>query len=230
MITLQGLCRSAGYSFPTNKKNYCGPENAFSFFREFVKKPAPSDKEKISALIRGFPILYSYYDFVAQKAAVDSLDERVIDYYWLGSDLVLFSEVEAKNFVKNNLHNQGLSAKRVEQVCSNISGDTRLDHAFHVLNVNFVTNKVERTIENFSNCLVLPARVIENRSDGLACSCLRLSEDKKSLVEREMVLQNPFGLDLNAGDFVSVHWQNAIEKVSKSLAKSIENRVLQSIT
>ncbi len=226
MISAQGIARSCRYSFPTNKKDYCGPHNAFSFFSEFQKNPSVQGAEKAKSLVRGFPILFSYYDFISREAGLDPFDQKVIDYYWHGTGLVDFSPQKAREFVLEVLPSVGLSPERAQKISEKISRKTRLDHAFHVLRVKFVTDKVEKKVENFSNCVVLPAKVTGMADGKILAESVRLADLSGNFDLIEKVLENPFSLEPKEGGFVSVHWNTAIEKISKAQAGLLKKRVL----
>lgn len=215
MITPKGLAKTCRHSYPTNKKNYCGPHNAFNDFYLFIKSPKPQAVEGIIAQVRGFPILYSYFSQIGEKLGVEPLDEQVIEAYWSPSKKALFEKKEAEKFVSEKLVACGLAQERLFGISKKIPVQTSLSHAFHVLCVNFITNKVEKTPQNYSNCLVLPAKIIEEKNGGFFVQANRLSDDGKKFVLVEQEITNPFGLQAGTGDFVSVHWNTAIENVTR---------------
>lgn len=227
MISLGGLARSCRYSFPTNMKNYCGPKNAHLGFAEFAKNPAQEKAAKIMPQIRGFPILFSYYEFLSRIFGVEEFDEKVISHYWSAGRLGKVSAEKAREFVLEILTKKGLDEKRAQKISEQINGEVFLDHAFHVLRVKFVTGKVEKTIENFSNCLVLPAEVIECTPEKIIAVDSRLDDSGKKFVHKKTVLENPFGINAEKGGLVSAHWMHAIEKISPAQAEELKKRAIE---
>lgn len=225
MTDIKALQRSCSYSFPTNKKNYCGPKNAFSFFENFVKKPEKKQAKQVQTLIRGFPILFSYYDFIARENGLGPFDKKIINHYWHAEKLCEFKPKKAQEFVLESLTKVGLSVKRAEKITKRINSPVCLDHGFHVLCVNFVTGKVAKTVENFSNCLVLPARIIGELDGKILAKKTELAGMNGSFFEKEKVLENPFGLPVKKNSFVSVHWNNAIESITKRHAEKLKEKV-----
>ncbi len=224
-MQFEALQRSCKYSYPTNQKDYCGPTNAHTFFYEFIQKPSKEKATKIKSLIRGFPILYAYYDFLSEQTGLEPFDKKIINHYWLAEDLIELDLEKAKDFVLNVLGSRGLPKTRANEITKKLSGNTRLDHFFHVLQVKFVTDKVEKSFENFSRCVVLPARVTKIKRNALLVNSFEL--DKTGVLEKEKIVLNPFGMKLKKNDFVSLHWENAIEKISKNQANKLEKRLLE---
>lgn len=226
MITPDGLAKSCRHSYPTNMRNYCGPKNAHVDFAEFAKHPLQEKAKKIMSQIRGFPILFSYYEALSKEFELKEFDEQIISHYWGGQSLGKVNTKIAQDFVLNTLTKKGLDKKRAQIISGQIKENISLDHAFHVLQVKFITNKVEKSLENFSNCLILPAEVIESNPGKIIAIDTRLDEKGKKFAHKKTVLENPFGLDLEKGELVSVHWLHAIEKISSAKAQELEKRIL----
>ncbi|MBI4044822.1 MAG: hypothetical protein HY392_03880 [Candidatus Diapherotrites archaeon] len=227
MITTNGLAQSCRYSYPTNMKNYCGPKNAHLDFAGFARRPAWEKTGEIMAQIRGFPILFSYYEFLAREFGLEEFDEQTISHYWGTGELGKVSAEKARRFVLEALTKKGLDVKRAKKISGEINGDVFLDHAFHVLRIRFVTDKVEKTIENFSNCLALPAQVIECTPETITAVDCRLDGLNGKFMRKKTLLENPFGITAEKGELVSVHWRCAIEKISSAQAEGLEKRVLE---
>jgi hypothetical protein len=74
----------ARYAYPPNRLGLCGPADAPALLDGAA---AGADRE-LRELARGFEGAYPYLQLIAaQNDLPDPLDERVVDAYWLGSDL-----------------------------------------------------------------------------------------------------------------------------------------------
>ncbi len=72
----------ARYAYPPNALGYCGPAGAEAMLRG----DATAD---IARRARRFEGAWSYLEFLASSAGIaDPLDERVVEAYWVGSDLL----------------------------------------------------------------------------------------------------------------------------------------------
>jgi len=101
----------------------------------------------------------------------------------------------------------------------------------HVLYVNFISQKVAPIVENLSNCLVQWAVVKEETKKGIIVKGIELFQESGELKlrEKEKTIQNPFRLELHPKDIVSVHWQNAVEKISQEEKKSLQKHTERTI-
>jgi hypothetical protein len=72
----------ARYAYPPNALGYCGPAGAEAMLRG----DATAD---IARRARRFEGAWSYLEFLASSAGIaDPLDERVVEAYWVGGDLL----------------------------------------------------------------------------------------------------------------------------------------------
>ena len=72
----------ARYAYPPNALGYCGPAGAEAMLRG----DATAD---IARRARRFEGAWSYLEFLASSAGIaDPLDERVVEAYWVGDDLL----------------------------------------------------------------------------------------------------------------------------------------------
>ncbi len=74
----------ARYAYPPNELGYCGPADASVLLR----RDAGADLD-IARHARQFEGAWAYLELIAQHAAIgDPLDERVVEAYWVGNDLL----------------------------------------------------------------------------------------------------------------------------------------------
>ncbi|MFG1810380.1 DUF6390 family protein [Streptomyces sp. NPDC049040] len=78
----RGAALFARYAYPPNELGYCGPEDASALLR-------PGTAADIERRAREFEGAWCYLEFLAESAGLaDPLDERVVEAYWIGNDLL----------------------------------------------------------------------------------------------------------------------------------------------
>ncbi|WP_275410436.1 DUF6390 family protein, partial [Asanoa siamensis] len=81
-MSASGALMFARYAYPPNALGYCGPAGAEAMLRG----DATAD---IARRARRFEGAWSYLEFLAGQAGIaDPLDERVVEAYWVGGDLL----------------------------------------------------------------------------------------------------------------------------------------------
>jgi len=229
---LNALGRACAYSFSPNKLGYCGPEGSWHAFEEFLS--APTEQNAIAAMeaLRKFYALYPYLELIAAANDLQPFDAEVIEAYWIGNELL--NNVQYSEIQKTILSFQkfGLPRSIVEKKAAELPDAMLPHHSMHVLYVNFISPKLKPIIENLSNCLIQWAQVKAQAKNGIKVKGLELFAESNELKlrEKEKTVQNQFNLQLQPGDLISVHWQNAVEKISfdelKSLRKFTEQTII----
>lgn len=83
-MTLTGARMFARYAYPPNVLGYCGPEDASPLLSR-----APDAEALIARHAREFEGAWAYLELIAAAAEIaDPLDERVVEAYWVGNDLL----------------------------------------------------------------------------------------------------------------------------------------------
>ncbi|MET9552581.1 DUF6390 family protein [Streptomyces sp. NPDC006645] len=78
----RGAILFARYAYPPNELGYCGPADSAALLR-------PADPDGIERGARQFDGAWVYLEFLAETAGLDDpLDERVVEAYWIGNDLL----------------------------------------------------------------------------------------------------------------------------------------------
>lgn len=227
---LQFACK---YSLITNELGYCGKEKAFLAFEDFLSKPSEKKVPRIKKLLESFYSVDSYLKIIAEANHLEKFDSSVLEAYWLGNELlekVSFSEIQKTIF---GFEKFGLPKKIAEQKANGLPAGILPHHSMHVLHVNFITRKLKPLLKNLSNCLVSWAQVkgIEKKSGRIKAKGIELKILNGDFVlqEKKRLIENPFSLLPAKGDFVSVHWNNAIETLSKQKLKGLQKTTLKNL-
>lgn len=79
----------ARYAYPPNELGYCGPEEPRSLLAHAAEGAPEHADEELLAIARGFDGAWPYLQLLAGANGVgDPLDPRVVEAYWVGSDLL----------------------------------------------------------------------------------------------------------------------------------------------
>ncbi|MBU2564195.1 hypothetical protein KKA23_01285 [Patescibacteria group bacterium] len=182
------------YGLKPHELGFCGPqeEKNKGILSQYINGKN-IDKKKIKELLKEFEGAYPYYELIAKSNNIkDPFNKQVIRAYWIGNKLL--------EKVKSNAH-----------------------HSFHVLIIGSVTGRIELKGELLDICRVGWGRVKE-RSPKLKVEYQSFVGKKQlklgELVYKEIEWNKAFLPNLKVGDWVSFHWNQAIEILNK---KDIEN-------
>ncbi len=87
--TTAGQARFARYAYPPNQLGYCGPDGAEALLAVGAGLAADGAAEEVDRRARAFDGAWVYLQLIAAAAGIDNpLDERVVEAYWVGNDLL----------------------------------------------------------------------------------------------------------------------------------------------
>ncbi|MEK6917150.1 MAG: DUF6390 family protein [Nanoarchaeota archaeon] len=209
----------ARYSFITNKLRYCGPEESYLKFLEYIKNPNEKLANEIKSYIKRFEGLYPYLQLIAKKHGLDEFDYKVMEAYWLGNELLdKFTETDLKEIIFT-LTKRGLPKSYAEKLTKNIPSGMLPHHSFNVIYVGVgkVTGSVKFNLENINNCLIRPGKVVKSKEKTAIIQHRPYRYDKGKLelgnpIEEEF--DNQFN-SLKKGDTVSIHWKFIVDKLTE---------------
>jgi hypothetical protein len=228
----EALQKACLYSIPPNSLGYCGPKESQQAFKEFLAGPSPENSEKAQACLRRFYALFPYLELIARENGRQPFDSLVIEAYWLGNSLL--ENIRFKETQKTilGLQKHGLPKSIAEKKASELPEGMKPHHSMHVLYVNFINPKVRPAIQNLSSCLVQWAEVKEASEKTPLAKGMELFAESGQLKLREKTkkIQNPFGLELKPKGLVSVHWNQAIEKISKTQSKNLKKATEETLS
>ena len=221
---IDALKRACLYSIPPNKLGYCGPNGSWKVLDSFILNPGEQSVKEVKGLLTGFNALHPYLELIAEANSLEPFDAVVIDAYWIGNQLL--ENVSFREIQKTILSFQhfGLPKSIAEKKASQLPDGMLPHHSMHVLFVNFISQKVEPIVKNLSSCIVQWAKVLEETDKGIKVKGIQLLLESGELKirEKEKTIENPFNLQLQPKDLVTVHWDNVIEKISEDELKRFE--------
>jgi hypothetical protein len=224
-----GTTRFVRYAFMPNRLQYCGGDDNRTILDYAV---ADVREPPLDRMLRKFTGALPYLQLIARRNAIaDPFDERVVEAYWIGNELL--ERVEARELYDHlrERYRAELSARVMDRVAAKAPAGARPHHSFHVFDVWRQTergrNEVLATIDSCRiswgrvtaiepGALVVERAPIELRGGRLALGAPRLERVSRMLEGRGFVAAAAIG------DVVSVHWSWACEVLDAGQAAALE--------
>jgi len=218
---MSGLKIAALYSFPPGRFGLCGMgEESSHEILDFLKgEKVPNIKE----ILETFEGSLLYYKLISKENNISNhFDEKVVKAYWIGNELLekvrilKLREMVAKKLKKPKL------AKNLPQI-------SRAHHSFHVLVAGPMKKDLIMTEGMKDLCKISWGKIIKIEDCKMQIANL-IVEYQPLLKEKKWFLGKPTKRrifwfknilpKLKVGDFISFHWDLALEKLTK---KEMEN-------
>jgi len=219
---IDAISLAARYAFPPNRRGYCGKAS-------FQGALAACDTEKISAELGKFRAHNAYLSLIARENKKGKFDKDVVEAFWIGNKLLENVPQQAlARFIREELFPRR-SAARALALADSIPDGALPHHSFNALYVNFVTDSVRRSVENYDSCCVTWGTVlsVSGKKAELMRGSVSADADGRFFLKpvKCVVALERDGfrfVEPREGDVVSVHWGMAIEKLSRKRAESLE--------
>jgi hypothetical protein len=208
---MDGIALAARFSIATNRLSYCGPaEAAPLLYRAIVDgRGDPASR----AAMEGFEALVPYLRAIGAKHGLDPLDERVVEAYWLGNELLEGFRREEFRDLLDALRQRGLPRTVAERLAAHLPAEPIPHHVFHVafVGVGAVTGHVETTLPNLEACRPTPATIVARGASTLKTVRPSLRVEGGRLldgpeVEGEFPYDPRVVPDARPGGTVVLHW------------------------
>lgn len=236
---LDGILRCSRYAFGPNRLHYCGPDKNKEI-RDYINDDA-SDGGLVGLLTQ-FETMYPYLRHIAAANHIkDPLDERVVEAYWLGNELL--ERIPKQDFFVHLLDGLGLKKKlgtrNFDTVSGKIGQGAVPHHSFHVLDIWKRTGHVERehTLESMDEC-----RISWGTVTAISGPVVNVSTEPLLYMNRKLVLGAPaprrlvrrleseYDIEQVAiGDRVSIHWGIICEIISPKQVSALKRYTLRHI-
>jgi len=226
---VSGTTRFVRYAFMPNRLQYCGGDDNRAILDYAV---ADVREPPLDRMLRKFSGALPYLQLIAQRNDIaDPFDERVVEAYWIGNDLL--QRVEARELYDHlrDRYRGELSPRVLDRIAAKAPAGARPHHSFHVLDVWRQTergrNEVLATIDS---CRISWGRVtavepgelvVERAPIELSGGTLALGTPRSERVIR-MLEGNGFVSSASVGDVVSIHWSWACEVLNSRQAAALE--------
>ncbi|MDO8560500.1 MAG: DUF6390 family protein [bacterium] len=228
---MDGVLRCSRYSFGPNRLHYCGPDQnreMLAYLEEGVSDAG------LTGILKKFATLYPYLQHIAAaNRIVDPFDERVVEAYWIGNDLLeRVSPQSLYTHLRDTLQlKDRLGSVEFDRLTEKIRAGALPHHSFHVLDIWLRTGHVERThtVESMDACRIGwgtvvtvqgPAITVETEPVVLRDGKLELGAPVQRTVTR--ALETAGDLEqLQPGDLITMHWGVPCEVVTSAQAAAL---------
>ena len=222
-VAVPGPVLFARYAYPPNRLGLCGPADAPALHDGAI---AGADGE-LRKLARGFEGAYPYLRLIADENGLpDPLDPRVVDAYWLGSELTARVRPRALHRDVGRRFRDRMTASEWRWLEGAVAGGSRPIHAFHVLEIfpraGFMRGGAGPILDTMDACRIRWGTLISAHGDRLVVNAPRVELVDGALcigpAQPETVTGwwNASGLlgGARPGDPVSLHWGWACDRLS----------------
>jgi hypothetical protein len=217
----------ARYAYGPNRFGYCGPEDAAELLEAGAAGHGAGQEHALRSLARGFEGAYPYLELIARaNQLADPLDERVVEAYWLGNDLLWNVAPGPFGASLDERFRPRLRAEAWRWLTTKPTAGARPIHAFHVLDVFpriglLRGGPADDVLGIMDSCRIRWGRVLERHGDhlvvtatplGLIDGQLRLGSPRPERVQGWRDATGFLGA-VEPGDIVSIHWSWACERL-----------------
>jgi len=211
---LKGEIITALYSFGCPELKQFGAEK---FIFNFIRNPTKSKIAQVRTILQRLEP-YLFYELIAKKNKLSPLDLKVVKAHWLGNELLKKIEKEdiKECFPKILSHDM-----RILKIVDLIGGLPH--HNFDALWILKKTKKLTRPLqEEITNCLIRTGRIIEIKGGKISVETEKIDFDNLCLTKSIEEISRFFLKEIKTGDFVSIHFKRAREKISLQTAKNLK--------
>ncbi len=228
------------HAFPPNSLGYCGPD-VRGKIQDYLHNHDANGEALLSTLTK-FEAAYPFVKMIAKSTGRKPFDYKVTEAYWLGNSLLNHVEpVEFFEFAHKGI-NSRLPKKDSKLLFEELGAIARPHHTFYVLGMYArpasQTANRDKILELMDSCRISWGKVmdvkdkeliVERRpltfADGDEQLLLSKPVKKKVAYDREI---SPFDT-IKSGDWVSLHWNFASEKLTPQQVRNLKVFTAQDI-
>ncbi|MDP2821008.1 MAG: DUF6390 family protein [bacterium] len=223
---MQGIRIAALYGFYPHKLGFCGLQenSAKKTFLDFLSGKKISE-QKIRKILETLKGAFSYYRLIAKSNGIkDPFDERVVNAYWIGNQLLEKVPVDSlKKMIIKEFSGPGfLSKEMAVKKASEIPLTSKAHHNFHVLVIGSVSGRIvlegklldicrigwgkvigyeKKKTEN-TNRVIIEYQPLQKRKGGYSLG---------KPIHKIVFWDKKFIPEIKIGDRVATHWNHIVQ-------------------
>ena len=228
----------ARYAYPPNALGYCGPPDP----KALVEAGSPDARaEDLASVARCFSGAWPYLELIASANAIaDPLDARVVEAYWVGSELL--EGIPATSLLEAIGRHPESGPDGGAKLREAVTAGGVAHHSFHVFAVYpwlalLRSGKREPALTVLERCRIRWGRIEAVEGENVIVRSRPLGLDGRDLVlldERsEQAYASVGGLgfveNLVPGDLVSLHWDWVCDRLQPGAVAHLEHFTLRSL-
>lgn len=229
---LEGELLYAKHALQPNSLGYCGPDENNRILEHLHTSTVT---EGLTSTLTRFEAAYPFVRMIAKATGRQPFDKEVTEAYWIGNSLL--DRVKASEFFEfahRDLsqsrakagREDGLSKDETKLLFREFGEVTRPHHTFYVLNIyarsHIKAANQSKLLDLMDSCRVSWGQVIEVKPKTLVVNRVPLVFDGQNLrlappEKKEVRYDNeipPFS-SIKPGDWVSLHWNFASERLAQ---------------
>lgn len=225
---LAGSLRFVRYAFMPNRLRFCGGDDNRTLFEYGIENVVDGG---LNPLLRRFSGALPYLQLIARANNIaDPFDERVVEAYWIGNELLEHVEVRQLHDSLTERFGKQLQGRTRDWVLGKAPAGARPHHNFHVFDVHSRVGELENTLETMDQCRVSWGKVtgVEGHELIVERQPLILEDGKLALGPAEPVRATRqiegrgFADSATVGDAVTLHWNWVCETMNPRQQASLE--------
>jgi hypothetical protein len=218
------------HAFPPNNLGYCGPDTRGKILDHLHSH---STDESLLSILTKFEAAYPFVKMIAKSTGMKPFDYQVAEAYWLGNSLLDHVEpAEFFEFAHQDLassrkmvgKSDGLREAEAKSLFRELGHLAKPHHTFYVLGMYARSTELSdsggKMLGLMDSCRISWGKVVDVRRETLVVErpSLTLTQGKLALTrpkKKEIQFDpeiSPFS-NIRKGDWVSVHWNFASEKL-----------------
>ena len=219
---IEGELLHAKHALQPNSLGYCGPDENGKILEHLHSS---SVSEDLTSMLSRFEAAYPFVRMIAKSTGRKPFDKEGTEAYGIGNSLL--EQVEPSEFFQFAYQGLGKKMKKpqAKAIFRELGHLAKPHHSFYVLGMysrsNIKTANQGKLLELMDSCRVSWGRVLEVKQDTLVVDrrplalrddTLSLSPSEKKEVQFDREIP-PFS-SIRRGDWVSLHWNFASEKLA----------------
>jgi hypothetical protein len=238
METIPGPLLFARYAYPPNSLGYCGPRDSAALLGYGSERVVDGG---LRQLARGFEGAYPYLELIARTTGIpDPLDQRVVEAYWLGNDLL--ERVDFRVFGNSLLERfRRRAGSGWSQLAEAIPVGAVPNHAFHVFGVypwvGMLRGERAEPLHVLERCRIRWGEVVIAAGDQVTVLSRPIQFDGRLLslgeprLETATLAIDGVGMvdELRPGDHVSLHWHWVCDRLSRRQLANLRRQTMRQL-
>lgn len=221
------------FGYPPNALGYCGPADVEWLFE--LTASGEEGKSELEHAIAAFLGAWPYLQLIGGHAALSPLDERVVEAYWIGNELLdRIDTLDWGNSLDGRFRRR--AGSDWEPVSDAVDGGGLPNHAFHVFCVYpwvglLGGGATEQAMDVLDRCRIRWGTVDTIGATSASVLSRPLEWDGRSLslgeVTRPETVDLPIdGTRVAVGDVVAMHWNYICQPITRRQFRSLEGATI----
>jgi len=234
-----GLLLHTKHALKPNSLGYCGPDENQILLQHLYDS---STSDRLVSTLTKFEAAYPFVRMIAKATGRPAFDRKVTEAYWIGnslldkvspSDFFRFAQYDLSSSRMRVGKNDGMQKRDTRSLFKELGTLAKPHHTFYVLGMyarsSIKSGSENKLLELMDSCRISWGRVVQVKKTSLVVErpSLALSNDRLSLTQpkkKEIHYDPripPFS-NIHPGDWVSVHWNFASEKLKPYQLKNLK--------